>query len=72
MQFTKEDQHTFIVIIFGGFFMFEFIIGGIIILVILKIIFSITKVAVKILLFIIMAGIVLYLINSFFPLVLLF
>lgn len=52
--------------------MFEFIIGGIIILVILKIIFSITKVAVKILLFIIMAGIVLYLINSFFPLVFLF
>jgi hypothetical protein len=49
--------------------MFEIIIAGIIILVILKILFSITKVAVKILLFIVMIGVILYIVNFFFPLV---
>lgn len=52
--------------------MLEIIIAGIIILVILRIIFGITKVAVKILLFIIMVGIILYMINFFFPLMFLF
>ncbi|MDF2673814.1 MAG: hypothetical protein K0R09_2079 [Clostridiales bacterium] len=52
--------------------MFEIIIAGIIILVILRIIFGITKVAVKILLFIVMIGVILYIVNFFFPLVFLF
>lgn len=52
--------------------MVEIIIAGIIILVILRIIFGITKLAVKILLFFIMIGLVLYVINFFFPLVFLF
>lgn len=52
--------------------MFEIIIAGIMLIVILKIIFSITKLAVKILLFLVMVGIILYVINSFFPLALLF
>lgn len=52
--------------------MFKVIIAGIIILVMLRIIFTITKVAVKILLFLIMIGIILFVINSFFPLILFF
>lgn len=52
--------------------MLEIIIAGIVILIILRIIFGITKVAVKILLFIVMIGIILYVINMLFPLALLF
>lgn len=53
-------------------FMFQIIIAGIIILVILRIIFGITKVAVKILLFIVMIGVILYIVDFFFPLIFLF
>jgi hypothetical protein len=49
--------------------MFEVIIAGIIILIVLKIIFGITKVALKILLFLVVIGLVLYIINFFFPLI---